>query len=81
MWEVMNACVITHNMIIESEREERVVDDKPFDHRRPLAEFDQVQAEFFAFLARHQESRDTHVHTQVHNDLVEQVWERRRNAT
>jgi hypothetical protein len=40
-----------HNMIIESEREELVENDRPFDHMGPLAELDEVPVEFSAFLA------------------------------
>jgi hypothetical protein len=52
-----------HNMIIESEREEPVEDDQPYDHKDPLSQHDQVLVNFFAFLAMHQEirSRDKHI--------------------
>jgi hypothetical protein len=32
-----------HNMIIENERDELVVNDEMFDHEGPLAQLDQVQ--------------------------------------
>jgi hypothetical protein len=53
-----------YNIIIKCEHEELVEDDQPFDHKGPLAELDQVSAEFAAFLTMHQEirNRDEHNH-------------------
>jgi hypothetical protein len=42
MREVMNACVIMHNMTIESECDAYVDDDQPFDYQVPLAEVEHV---------------------------------------
>jgi hypothetical protein len=52
MWKVMNALVIVHNMIIESEREHPVLGSEPYHCQSPLATVDhQVHAAFAAFLA------------------------------
>jgi hypothetical protein len=75
MWETMNACVIMHNMIIESEREHPVYDPKPYHRQVPLATLDQqVPAAFAAFLAMSQEIRDANTHSQLLDDLVEHLW-------
>jgi hypothetical protein len=71
----MNACVIMHNMIIESEREHPVYDPEPYHRQDSLANVDhQVPAAFAAFLAMRQEIRDTNTHSQLQDDLVEYLW-------
>ena len=63
MWEVMNACVIMHNIIIESERTNPVDDPFPYECQGPLANIDyNVTADFGAYLAMHTEIRDEIVH-------------------
>ena len=74
MWEVMNACVIMHNMIIKSERNAPVIDDQPYECMGSLAAVDhEVPADFSVFLAMHQEIRDELVHDQL-QELVEHLW-------
>ena len=82
MWEVMNCCVILHNMIIESERNAPVTDtNEPYYRQGPLADIDhQVPASWTAFLAMRQEIRDTAAHTQLQNDLVAHLWVRKGNV-
>jgi hypothetical protein len=75
MWENMNACVIMHNMIIESEREHPVYDPELYHRQGPLATLDQhVPTAFAAFFAMRQEIRDANTHSQLQDDLVEYLW-------
>jgi hypothetical protein len=75
MWKVMNACVIMHNMIIESEREHPVLDIEPYHRQGPLATVDhQVPTVFASFLIMHQEIQDTNTHSQLQDDLMEHLW-------
>ena len=41
MWSTMNACVILHNMIIDSEKDDLVTDTKPYHGMGPLDVVDQ----------------------------------------
>jgi hypothetical protein len=70
MWEVMNVCVILHNLIIESERDEPMHDNQPFDYQEPFAEVEHVLQEFGAFLHMHHGIRDADVHAQLQTDLA-----------
>jgi hypothetical protein len=73
----MNAYVIMHNMIIESECGETMHDDQSFDYQGPLAEVAHVPPQFSAFLHIHQEIRDADVHVQLRADLATHLWEKR----
>jgi hypothetical protein len=73
MWETMNACVIMHNMIIESEREHLVYDLELYHRQGPLATVDhQVPVAFASFLAMHQKIRDANTHRQLQDDTSAQ---------
>jgi hypothetical protein len=75
MWETLNACVIIHNMIIESEREHPMFDTKLYHRQGPLATLhQQVPAAFAVFLAMRQEIRDANIHSQLQDDVVEHLW-------
>ena len=64
MSELMNCCVILHNMIIESERNDPMDDSEPYYRQGPLADVDhQVPATWATFLAMRQEIRDPVMHT------------------
>ncbi|KAK1647212.1 hypothetical protein QYE76_065017 [Lolium multiflorum] len=75
MWEVMQACVIMHNMIIEDDRKNHVRSHVgPYECQGPLAEVDHELPDFADFLAMHAEIRDSNVHEQLQADLVEHLW-------
>ncbi|KAK1686479.1 hypothetical protein QYE76_047327 [Lolium multiflorum] len=81
MWEVMNCCVILHNMIIENERKYLVPEVEllqPYHRLGPLAQLDdQVTASWASFLAMRQEIRDSRVHQELQDDLVDHLWARK----
>jgi hypothetical protein len=65
---------------IESEREAQVEDDQPFDFQGPLAQFNQVRANFFAFLTMKQKIRNKEEHNRLQKDVVEHLYTRRGSA-
>ena len=71
LWEVMTACVIMHNMIVEDERDDKIF-DQGFDYQGENVEpLHQEQATFEQFVQFHRELRDWHTHLDLQNDLVE----------
>jgi hypothetical protein len=66
MWEVMQTCVIMHNMIIEDDCKNRArAHVCPYDYecQGPLAKVDhEVPADFTEILAMHAEIRDNNIH-------------------
>jgi hypothetical protein len=75
MWEVMQACVIMYNMIIENDHKIRARHIGPYECQGPLAEVDHhVPTDFADFLAMHAEICDITVHVQLQRDLVEHLW-------
>ena len=78
MWEVMNCCVILHNMIIESERYNPVHDHMPYDFEGPHAQVDHnVPADFADYLSMYLEICDEITHHELQTDLAEHLWARR----
>lgn len=76
MCEIMNACVIMHNMIIEDERDTRKqLVGEVFDFQGPMAHpHPGVPTQYAEFLAIHREIRDGTMHKQLHDDLVHHLW-------
>ena len=74
LWEVMTACVIMHNMIVEDERPERLYDQGfQFQGENVVPEHG-VAATFEQFTQFHEDMRDWETHVQLQNDLVEHMW-------
>ena len=76
MCEIMNACVIMHNMIIEDERDmRRQLVGEVFDFQGPMANPQpDVPTQYAEFLTIHREIRDGTMHKQLHDDLMHHLW-------
>ncbi|XP_050253758.1 uncharacterized protein LOC126699825 [Quercus robur] len=75
--DIMKACIILHNMIIEDERDETEAVDLDYEH------IDEISCtmsreptnEFTKFIQVHQCIRDREVHSQLQMNLVEHLWQ------
>ncbi|KAK1619841.1 hypothetical protein QYE76_025358 [Lolium multiflorum] len=68
LWEVMTACVIMHNMIVEVERDDSLFDNE-WDGHVELVTPQGGPASFQDILHAHREIRDLAVHNQLQADL------------
>jgi hypothetical protein len=73
MWEVMTACVIMHNMIIEEEHDDSVY-DQGWDFQGELVAPNPVSSSFQEFLHTNHDIRDRATHLALHEDLVNHIW-------
>jgi hypothetical protein len=76
--EIMTACIILYNMIVEDERDEQDMLD--FDYEQldenpsePLSR-DQTD-DFREFIQNHIRIRNQETHSQLQSDLIEHLWQ------
>ena len=75
MCEIMEACVIMHNMIIKSERDTRKpLINEVLDFQGPMANPQPGVPTYREFVAVIREIRDEATHNRLHNDLVAHAW-------
>ena len=75
--DIMKACVILHNKIVEDERDvnEAVeVDYEQIDNNPTIQLSREYTNEFTEFIETHQCIRDREIHDQPQLDLIEHLW-------
>jgi hypothetical protein len=73
MWEVVTACVIMHNMIVNDERDEGI-HDQGWEFQGELVAPYLGATTFEEFLHVHEEIHDSATHNQLQRDLIEYQW-------
>ncbi|XP_028116650.1 uncharacterized protein LOC114314374 [Camellia sinensis] len=76
--DIMKACVILHNMIIEDERDdggEQNIDYEQID-KIPLSQVSLERTpDIMEFIQQHRRIRDRETHSRLQSDLVEHLWQ------
>ena len=81
--DIMMACIILHNMIIEDERHIDEVERgvyKQFNATTLDLVSHAPTLEFMDFIRRHHQIRDRETHSQLQSDLVEHLWQLHSNS-
>jgi hypothetical protein len=76
--DIMTACIIMHNMILEDERDLGRIESS---YERGAAETRHfvshaATSDFVSFVKKHEEIHNSQFHYQLKNDLVEHLWQR-----
>lgn len=68
---IMRACIILHNMVIESQRDSSILEEFNVDtyiaSNRPSSHFE-------AFLEQYEKVHNATLHRQLQDDLIEHLW-------
>ncbi len=73
--EIMKACIILHNMIVEDERHEEGLDYNYDDEGERLTPLHTPIVELHYFIQNHHNIRNRQTHSQLQEDLVEHLWQ------
>ena len=76
--DIMKACIIMHDMIIEDERH----GDQPdfnydvIEENQPIHVSHERTRELYEFIRTHHQIRDWQTHSQLQADLVKHLWQK-----
>ncbi|XP_006645484.1 putative nuclease HARBI1 [Oryza brachyantha] len=72
--DIMTACIILHNMIVENERGEQDIDYNYDNEGERVTPSHTSTPDFDEFVRTHHDIRNRHTHSQLQEDLVEHLW-------
>ena len=74
--DIMKACIIMHNMVIEDEGDIGNNDFDGSDTNPPIEVLHAYTPELEDFMQTHCQIRNSATHSQLQSDLIEHLWER-----
>jgi hypothetical protein len=74
LWNIMNACVIMHNMIIEDDRGKDIVQTHHYDLMGMPVQPRRAERRMARFMASYHAIRDNETHDELQQDLIEEWW-------